>query len=176
MFFSLSLADLSLSRSATGIATSHAVVVLPYKDSTGMCRAKAPHFSALPLLKTLLFRLGPLQKTLFSKLYNSLSVFSDLGRSKGFSFLKNIRFFVIFSSKPLFVFFPWGAALKSPIFSEGPLSKHPPPPFLNPVRLIYTNFMFDYPIQGVTCIPGVHMQQSEGPMDTVFAMLEDLDL
>ena len=44
--------------------------VLQYKSSTGMCRPKAPHFSAWPLLKTPLFRPGLHRKTpLFKNIY-----------------------------------------------------------------------------------------------------------
>ena len=47
---------------------------------------------------------------------------------------KNIRFFVIFSSKIPLVF-QCGAALKAPTFSEGPLLK---PPIFNSWWQIYT--------------------------------------
>ena len=68
-----------------------------------------------PLLKTLLFRHGLLQKTPFSKVYNSLFRFSDLGRSKRPS-LKQLRFFIIL-------------APKSPVYPVSGRSVSPPPPF-----------------------------------------------
>ena len=90
-----------------------------------------PHFSDLA---TLLFRRRPLQKTPFSKIYNSLFCFSDLGRSKRSSFKKNIRFFVTFNSQIPCFSREWPLWKHHPppprIFSEGPLLK-PPPPFLN---------------------------------------------
>ena len=67
--------------------------VLPYKDSKGMCRAKAPNFLALI---TLLFRPGQLQKTPLSKINNSSFFFSDLGRSKRPSFKKKTKRFLRF--------------------------------------------------------------------------------
>ena len=101
---------------------------------------KSPIFRPWPLLKTLPFRPGLLQKTPFSKINNYLFRFSDLGRSKRPSFLKNIRF-----CKSLLFLAP-----KSPVFPVSGRSESPPfsardhslsPPFLNPVRYIYTNFI-----------------------------------
>ena len=90
-----------------------------------------------PLLKTPLFRPGPLRKPrppptpahLFKKYTFVCSTFPTWAVPKD-PLLKNIRFFVIFSSKIPLVF-QWGAVLKvpPPIFSEGPLPK--PPPIFN---------------------------------------------
>ena len=62
--------------------------VLPYKDSMGMCHVKAPYFSALATHKDSTFSTWATPKDPFSKTYNSLFLFSNLGRSKKTHVLK----------------------------------------------------------------------------------------
>ena len=101
-----------------------------------VCAARkppTPFFWPWPLLNTLLFRPGPLQKTHFSKIYYSLFRFSNLSRSKRPSFLKNISFSVILAPKsPVF---PVSGRSESPPFSVRDRSLSPQ--FLIPVRHIY---------------------------------------
>ena len=90
--------------------------VLPYNDSTGMHRATAP---------TPIFRLWPLLKTTFSTwaapkgpLFKNVQFFVPLfrlGQIEKTLVLKNIRFFVIFSSK--IPCFPLSGRSESPTFS-----------------------------------------------------------
>ena len=111
-------------------------VVLPYKNSTGMCRVKAPHFSALAAPKASIFLPGPLQKTSFSKIYNSLYRFSNLGRSKRPSFKKKKEVSLLFLIPKPSVF-PVRSLSESPSFLVRDRSLGLP--FLNLARHKYTN-------------------------------------
>ena len=120
--------------------------VLPYTDSTGMCRAKdplPPFFRPWPLLKTLLFRHGPLQKTPFSKIYNSLFRFYRPGQIEKTlvkkTNKKNVSLLFVSPKSPVF---PVSGRSESPPFSvRGSSISTPPPPL---VRHIYTIFIFEY--------------------------------
>ena len=87
--------------------------VLPYKDSTCMCRAKAPIFRPWPLLRTTFSTWAAPKDPLF-KNYNSLLHFSDLGRSKRLLFKKYP--FLLFLA-PKYPVFPVSGRSKSPPFS-----------------------------------------------------------
>ena len=133
--------------------------VLPYKDSTGVCRAKAPHFSALTDPKDSTFSTWAAPK---DPLFKNIQFFVPLflpGQIEKTFVLKNIRFFIFSSKIPCFS--REGPLWKPPpllppyIFIEKPLPK---PPILNPVRHIYTIFIFEYP-------PGFHRPGFPSPQD-----------
>ena len=124
--------------------------VLPYKDSTGMCRAKAPAPPPPPIFRTWLlycFDVGHSKRPPFQKYIILYSAFPTWADRKDRRF-KNIYVSFLFLT-PKSPFFPWGAALKAPpprpAFSVRGRSLSPPPPFLNNARQIYTNFIFEYP-------------------------------
>ena len=81
--------------------------VLPYKDSTGMCRAKAPPAPSPPHFWTLLLYcsdVGHSKRPPFQKYTILCSAFPIWAERKDRRFKKNIRFFVIFNSQ--IPFFP----------------------------------------------------------------------
>ena len=116
--------------------------VLPYKDSTGMCCAKAPQFLALAAPKDSTFSIWAAPKRLPFQQYAILcSSFPT------WAYRKDPRFKRVYVSLLFLVpkspVFPVSGRSQSPIFSVRGRSLRPP--FLNPVRHIYTNFIFEYP-------------------------------
>ena len=106
--------------------------VLPYKDSTGICRAKNPHFSALTTWAT--------PKDL---LFKNIQIFVPAADRKDPPF-KKIYVSLLFLA-PKLLFSLQGAALKAPPFSVRGRSLSPP--IFKPCAAhIYTNFIFEYPL------------------------------
>ena len=116
--------------------------VLPYKDSTGMCHAKAPPRPPPPIFRTWLlycFDVGHSKRTPFQKytiLWSAFPTWADRKDRRSLLFLTP----------------------KSPVFRVRDRSESTPPhpafsvrgrslspPFLNNARQIYTNFIFEYP-------------------------------
>ena len=101
----------------------------------------SPSFRPWSLLKTLLFRHGPLQKTPFKNIQFFVPLFRP-GQIEKTLVLKKVYVSLLF------------LAQKSPVFLVSGRSESPPfsvrgrslsPPYLNPVRHIYINFIFEYP-------------------------------
>ena len=128
--------------------------VLPYKDSTGMCRAKAPHpspiFRPLPLLSLYFFDLGRSKRPPFQKYTILCIAFPTWADRKDLRLKTNKKKKKNNNNKKkkkkrkekknvslLYL------APKSPVFPVRGRSLSLP--FLNPARNIFTNFIFEYP-------------------------------
>ena len=123
-----------------------------------MCRAKAPHFSAVADSKDTTFSTWAAPKDpLFKNIQFLVPLFLP-GHIEKTLVLKIVSLFLA----PESPVFPVRDRSESPpplpppyIFIEKPLLK---PPILNPVRHIYTNFIFEYP-------PGIHRPGFPSPQD-----------